>query len=35
MLKLIKDFRKKDILYILISFVLIVVQVWLELKKPD
>lgn len=35
MLKLIKDFRKKDILYILISFVLIVVQVWLELKMPD
>ena len=35
MLKLIKDFRKNDILYILISFVLIVVQVWLELKMPD
>ena len=35
MLKLIKDFRTKDILYILISFVLIVVQVWLELKMPD
>ena len=35
MLKLIKDFKRKDILYITISFLLIVCQVWLELKMPD
>lgn len=35
MIKLLKDFNKKDILLILISFILIVSQVWLELKMPD
>ena len=35
MIKLIKDFNKRDYLFILISFVLIVSQVWLELKMPD
>jgi len=35
MIKLIKDLDKKDIGLILISFVLIVIQVWLELKMPD
>lgn len=35
MLKLFKNLTKKEILYILISLVLIVFQVWLELKMPD
>ena len=35
MLKLFKNLRSKDIIIILISFVLIVGQVWLELKMPD
>ena len=35
MKKLIKDFSKKDICYIFISFCLIVFQVWLELRMPD
>ena len=35
MFKLFKNFTKKDIIYILISFILIVFQVWLELKMPD
>ena len=35
MKKLIKDFSKKDICYIFISFCLIIFQVWLELKMPD
>lgn len=35
MLKLVKDLNKKDICFILISFFLIVSQVWLELKMPD
>ena len=35
MIKLLKDFSKKDIIFILISAVLIVGQVWLELKMPD
>ena len=35
MLKLIKNLGKKEYIYIIISFVLIVSQVWLELKMPD
>lgn len=35
MLKLFKDLRKKDWFYILICVVLIVSQVWLDLKLPD
>ena len=35
MIKLIKNLSKKDYLYILISAVLIIFQVWLELKMPD
>ena len=35
MLKLMKNLRKKDYVYILISIILIVTQVWLELKMPD
>jgi len=35
MIKLLKDFNKKDICFILVSFILIVAQVWLELKMPD
>ena len=35
MIKLIKDFNRKDIILILISIFLIVIQVWLELKMPD
>ena len=35
MIKLIKNLSKKDFLYILISAVLIIFQVWLELKMPD
>ena len=35
MLKLFKNFQKKDIIYGLISILLIVSQVWLELKMPD
>ena len=35
MLKLLKKFNKKDWLMILFSFILIVVQVWLDLKLPD
>ena len=35
MLKLFKNFTKKDCLLILISLVLIVFQVWLDLKIPD
>ena len=35
MLKLLKKFNKKDCLMILFSFILIVVQVWLDLKLPD
>ena len=35
MIKLMKNFNKRDILFILISFVLIIIQVWLELKMPD
>ena len=35
MFKLIRNFKKKDWLIILVSIVLIVMQVWLELKMPD
>ena len=35
MLKLIKDFNKKDWLIIFASLILIVFQVWLDLKLPD
>ena len=35
MLKLIKNFNKKDWGLILVSFVLIILQVWLDLKMPD
>ena len=35
MFKLIKNFKKKDWLIIIISIALIVMQVWLELKMPD
>lgn len=35
MIKLIKDFNKRDVCFVLISFLLIVLQVWLELKMPD
>ena len=35
MIKLLKNLSKKDILIILICFVLITAQVWLELKLPD
>ena len=35
MLKLFKSFKKKDWLFVLISFIMIVVQVWLDLKLPD
>lgn len=35
MLKLIKNFSKKEWLIIFISFILIFIQVWLELKMPD
>ena len=35
MLKLLKDFTKKDYLIIFIAIILIVFQVWLDLKLPD
>lgn len=35
MLKLLKNFKKREWLLIIICFVLIVAQVWLELKMPD
>lgn len=35
MIKLLKKLTKKDWLFVLISVVLIVLQVWLELKMPD
>ena len=35
MIKLIKNLSKKDYIYALISLILIVIQVWLELKMPD
>lgn len=35
MFKLLKNLRKKDILYAIICVSLVVLQVWLELKMPD
>ncbi|MBQ3409004.1 MAG: ABC transporter ATP-binding protein [Clostridia bacterium] len=35
MLKLLKNFTKKELILMIISVILIVVQVWLELKMPD
>lgn len=35
MIKIFKNLTKKDVLYIFISVILIVFQVWLELKMPD
>ncbi|MBQ9181751.1 MAG: ABC transporter ATP-binding protein [Bacilli bacterium] len=35
MLKLFKNFKKKDIISILVIIALIVLQVWLDLKMPD
>ena len=35
MLKLFKNFKKKDWLFIFISFFMIVIHVWLDLKIPD
>ena len=35
MLKLLKNLKKQDVIFILISICLIVFQVWLELKMPD
>ena len=35
MLKLYKNLTKKEIMYIIISLILIVIQVGLELKMPD
>ena len=35
MFKLLKKLSKKDILFLLVCFLLIVFQVWLELKLPD
>ena len=35
MLKLIKNFNKKDVLLVILCLILIVFQVWLDLKLPD
>ena len=35
MLKLLKNFNKKDWLFVILSLIFTVVQVWLELKMPD
>lgn len=35
MLKLLKELTKRDLFFSFISFILIIVQVWLELKMPD
>ena len=35
MIKLIKNFEKKDYTLVLLIVILIVVQVWLDLKMPD
>ena len=35
MFKMFKKFSKKDWLMVLLSIILIVVQVWLDLKLPD
>ena len=35
MFKLFKNFHKKDIIFIIICIILIILQVWLELRMPD
>lgn len=35
MIKLFKNLKKKDVMLILMSFLLIITQVWLDLKMPD
>ena len=35
MLKLFKKFSKKDVLFIIISIIMIIAQVYLDLKTPD
>ena len=35
MLKLFKKFSKKDVLFIIISIIMIITQVYLDLKTPD
>ena len=35
MLKMLKNFTKKEVILIIMTIALIVVQVWLELKMPD
>ena len=35
MIKLLKELDRKDWLFSIFSFILIIVQVWLELKMPD
>ena len=35
MIKLFKNLKKKDVMLILISFIFIITQVWLDLKMPD
>ena len=35
MIKLLKNLKRKDLLVVLIVFILVFVQVWLELKMPD
>ena len=35
MFKLLKNFNKKDIMAIILCFILIIIQVWLELKMQD
>ena len=35
MIKLIKNFKKKDWLIVLVSAIIIVLEVWLDLKMPD
>ena len=35
MLKIIKNFGKKEWILIINSFIFIFLQVWLELKRPD
>ena len=35
MFKLFKNFNKKDVILIIVSFILVCLQVWLDLKMPD
>lgn len=35
MLKLLKNLTKREVILIIISLILIISQVWLELKMPD